>query len=146
MTSWLVTGGAGYIGSHVVRAFAERGIGVVVLDDLSSGHREFVDPGVPFVEGSILDSDLLGRTFAAHDVEGVIHIAGFKYAGESVKRPLHTYGRTWSAPWSCWRKCSGRASARSCSPPARPCTGRPTSPWSPRTPPRTPSRPTVSRS
>ena len=90
MTSWLVTGGAGYIGSHVARVFAERGIGVVVVDDLSSGHREFVDPGVPFVEGSILDGDLLGRTFAAHDVEGVIHIAGFKYAGESVKRPLHT--------------------------------------------------------
>ena len=90
MTSWLVTGGAGYIGSHVARVYAERGIGVVVVDDLSSGHREFVDPGVPFVEGSILDGDLLGRTFAAHDVEGVIHIAGFKYAGESVKRPLHT--------------------------------------------------------
>ena len=91
MRSWLVTGGAGYIGSHVARLFAERGIGVVVVDDLSSGHREFVDPGVPFVEGSILDGDLLGRTFAAHDVEGVIHIAGFKYAGESVNRPLHTY-------------------------------------------------------
>lgn len=90
MKSWLVTGGAGYIGSHVARVFAERGIDVVVVDDLSSGHREFVDPGVPFVEGSILDGDLLGRTFAAHDVEGVIHIAGFKYAGESVKRPLHT--------------------------------------------------------
>lgn len=91
MRSWLVTGGAGYIGSHVARLFAERGIGVVVVDDLSSGHREFVAADTPFVEGSILDGALLGRTFADHEVEGVIHIAGFKYAGESVNRPLHTY-------------------------------------------------------
>ena len=91
MRSWLVTGGAGYIGAHVARLFAERGIGVVVVDDLSSGHREFVAADTPFVEGSILDGDLLGRTFAEHEVEGVIHLAGFKYAGESVNRPLHTY-------------------------------------------------------
>ena len=89
--SWLVTGGAGYIGAHVVRAFTERGIDVVVLDDLSSGHREFVDAGVPFVEGSILDAGLVGQTLADHDVTGVMHIAGFKYAGVSVSRPLHTY-------------------------------------------------------
>lgn len=146
MTSWLVTGGAGYIGSHVARVFAERGIGVVVVDDLSSGHREFVDPGVPFVEGSILDGDLLGRTFAAHDVEGVIHIAGFKYAGESVKRPLHTLRQNVVGTMVLLEEMQRAGSERSCSPPARPCTGRPTSPWSPRTPPRTPSRPTVSRS
>ena len=89
--SWLVTGGAGYIGSHVVRALGEAGLDVVVVDDLSSGHRDFVAEPVPFVEGSIVDTDLLARTMQEHDVEGVVHLAGFKYAGVSVDRPLHTW-------------------------------------------------------
>jgi UDP-glucose 4-epimerase len=89
--AWLVTGGAGYIGSHVVRAFLEQGIEVVVVDDLSSGHRAFVDDGVPFVDGSILDADLLRETFEDHAISGVVHVAGYKYAGVSVTRPLHTY-------------------------------------------------------
>ncbi|PPF60931.1 UDP-glucose 4-epimerase GalE [Clavibacter michiganensis] len=89
--AWLVTGGAGYIGSHVVRAFLEQGIDVVVIDDLSSGHRSFVDDGVPFVDGSILDADLLRQTFEDHSISGVVHVAGYKYAGVSVTRPLHTY-------------------------------------------------------
>lgn len=89
--SWLVTGGAGYIGSHVVRAFGEVGLDAVVVDDLSSGHRGFVRPDVPLVEGSVVDTDLMARTMAEHAVEGVVHLAGFKYAGVSVDRPLHTY-------------------------------------------------------
>ena len=89
--TWLVTGGAGYIGAHVVRAFAEVGLPTVVVDDLSSGHREFVPDDVPLVEGSILDTDLLVRTLRDQQVEGVMHIAAFKYAGVSVSRPLHTY-------------------------------------------------------
>ncbi|TFD74083.1 UDP-glucose 4-epimerase GalE [Cryobacterium sp. Sr8] len=89
--AWLVTGGAGYIGAHVVRAFLAEGIEVVVIDDLSSGHAEFVPEGVPFVRGSILDAELLRRTFAEHDLSGVVHVAGYKYAGVSVQRPLHTY-------------------------------------------------------
>ncbi len=89
--SWLVTGGAGYIGAHVVRAFQTVGLDAVVIDDLSSGHRAFVQPEVPFVEGSIVDTELMVRTMEAHDVEGVVHLAGFKYAGVSVERPLHTY-------------------------------------------------------
>jgi UDP-glucose 4-epimerase len=89
--TWLVTGGAGYIGAHVVRAFGEVGLPAVVLDDLSSGHREFVPDEVPFVEGSILDTGLLASTLREHEVEGVMHIAAFKYAGVSVQRPLHTY-------------------------------------------------------
>ena len=68
--AWLVTGGAGYIGSHVVRAFREQGIDVVVVDDLSSGHRAFVDDGVPFIDGSILDADLLRQTFEDHAISG----------------------------------------------------------------------------
>lgn len=88
---WLVTGGAGYIGSHVVRALQEAGLQPVVLDDLSSGHAGFVPEDVPFIEGSILDAELVNDTLQKYAVEGVIHVAGYKYAGESVKRPLHTY-------------------------------------------------------
>jgi UDP-glucose 4-epimerase len=89
--SWMVTGGAGYIGAHVVRAFEDVGLDVVVVDDLSSGHRQFVREDVPFVEGTIVDTDLMERTMREHEVEGVVHLAGFKYAGVSVDRPLHTY-------------------------------------------------------
>ena len=89
--AWLVTGGAGYIGAHVVRAFREQGIDVVVVDDLSSGHAEFVPSEVPFYRGTILDAELLARIFAENPVSGVVHVAGFKYAGVSVQRPLHTY-------------------------------------------------------
>lgn len=89
--SWLVTGGAGYIGSHVVREFLAAGMDVVVLDDLSSGHRSFVDPGVPFVEDTILDQMVVAKTIANYGVTGVVHIAGFKYAGVSVHQPLRTY-------------------------------------------------------
>ncbi|GAB3612414.1 NAD-dependent epimerase/dehydratase family protein [Humibacter ginsengisoli] len=89
--AWLVTGGAGYIGAHVVRAFAEAGIDAVVIDDLSSGHEDFVPPEVPFVRGTILDGGLLTDVFSQHPIDGVMHIAGFKYAGVSVQRPLHTY-------------------------------------------------------
>lgn len=91
--SWLVTGGAGYIGAHVVRAFEDAGLAAVVIDDLSSGHRGFVRPETPLVEGSVLDTDLVVRACKEHAVEGVVHLAGFKYAGVSVQRPLHTYSQ-----------------------------------------------------
>lgn len=89
--TWLVTGGAGYIGAHVARALLEADMGCVVLDDLSSGHESFVPAGTPFVRGSILDGGLVERTLEDHQVTGIIHLAGFKYAGVSVQRPLHTY-------------------------------------------------------
>jgi len=91
--SWLVTGGAGYIGAHIVRALVEAGLAPVVIDDLSSGHAEFVPEGVPFVNGSIIDTALVESTLREHGVVGVIHLAGFKYAGVSVQRPLHTYAQ-----------------------------------------------------
>lgn len=91
--TWLVTGGAGYIGAHVVRSFVAEGIGVVVLDDLSTGQERFIPADVPLVRGSILDGALLERTFADHDITGVVHVAGYKYAGVSVQRPLHTYAQ-----------------------------------------------------
>jgi UDP-glucose 4-epimerase len=107
--AWLVTGGAGYIGAHVVRALQASGRKVIVLDDLSSGRREFVPDTVRFVLGSVTDAiavaeamrdvigdgDVLGdgdvRGHVGGRVDGVVHLAGFKYAGESVTRPLHTY-------------------------------------------------------
>ena len=89
--TWLVTGGAGYIGSHVVRAFQQAGEPVVVIDSLSSGHPDFVPADVPFVRGTILDGDLVRHALVRHEVTGVVHLAGFKYAGVSVTRPLLTY-------------------------------------------------------
>ncbi|MGY4770879.1 UDP-glucose 4-epimerase GalE [Kribbella sp. CWNU-51] len=87
--TWLVTGGAGYIGAHVVRAFLADGIDVVVIDDLSSGKAGFVPDGVPFVQANLLDGTAVRG--ALDGVSGVVHLAGFKYAGVSVDRPLHTY-------------------------------------------------------
>ena len=89
--SFLVTGGAGYIGSHIVQSFRLAGFDVVVVDDLSSGHRSFVPEDVEFVEGTVLDTELLTKVMHDCGVAGVVHLAGFKYAGVSVQRPLHTY-------------------------------------------------------
>ena len=89
--AWLVTGGAGYIGSHIVRAFRAEGIDVVVLDDLSTGRKEFVPDGVPLVQGSITSVPDLDRAFHAAPIDGVVHLAGFKYAGLSVEQPLECY-------------------------------------------------------
>lgn len=91
VVTWLVTGGAGYIGSHVVRAFRDEGIDCVVLDDLSSGHRGFVPEDVPLVVGSLVDRAAVDEALDGRGVSGVVHLAGFKYAGVSVSRPLHTY-------------------------------------------------------
>jgi UDP-glucose 4-epimerase len=89
--TWLVTGGAGYIGSHIVRSLDAAGLEPVVIDDLSTGHEDFVPKGVPFVRGTILDGGVVLQAIQDHGVSGVIHVAGFKYAGVSVQRPLHTY-------------------------------------------------------
>ncbi|MFI5509807.1 UDP-glucose 4-epimerase GalE [Mycobacterium sp. NPDC051804] len=95
--TWMVTGGAGYIGSHVVRALQDADIPVVVLDDLSTGLEQFVPASVPLVRGTLLDADRVAKVLRDHGVQGVIHIAGFKYAGVSVRRPLHTYEQNVSA-------------------------------------------------
>ncbi len=89
--TWLVTGGAGYIGAHVARALEDRGLPVVVLDDLSSGHRGFVRAGTVLVEGTVTDPGTVRAALVDHGCTGVVHLAGFKYAGVSVDRPLHTY-------------------------------------------------------
>jgi len=81
----LVTGGAGYIGSHVVLALCEGGYEVVVLDDLSSGNREAVDDRAEFIQGSTLNNDNVAT--ALNGVDAVIHLAAFKAAGESMIDP-----------------------------------------------------------
>ncbi|MET9223695.1 UDP-glucose 4-epimerase GalE [Streptomyces sp. NPDC003300] len=89
--TWMITGGAGYIGSHVVRALVADGQQVVVVDDLSTGDPERLPAGVPLVRGTVLDRALLDRTLGEHDVRGIVHIAAKKQVGESVERPLWYY-------------------------------------------------------
>jgi UDP-glucose 4-epimerase len=87
----LVTGGAGYIGSHALLALLEAGRPAVVLDDLSTGVRERVPEGVAFHQGSVADRELVRRVVAQHGVGGVLHFAGSKDAAESLDQPLHYY-------------------------------------------------------
>ncbi|MYT35827.1 UDP-glucose 4-epimerase GalE [Streptomyces sp. SID8356] len=89
--TWLITGGAGYIGAHVARAMAAAGERVVVLDDRSSGVVERLPDTVTLVEGRIADRALLDRVLAEHAVSGVVHLAAKKQVGESVERPLLYY-------------------------------------------------------
>lgn len=87
----LVTGGAGYIGSHVVLALTDAGRRTVVLDDLSSGRRAAVPEGIPFVEGGVGDAALVADTVARHRISTVMHFAGSIVVPESVERPLDYY-------------------------------------------------------
>lgn len=86
----MVVGGAGYIGSHMVKCLLEAGHHVVVLDDLSSGFRGAVLGG-DLVVGSCADGALLDRLFAAHRFDGVLHFASFIQVGESVSEPANYY-------------------------------------------------------
>lgn len=89
--TWLITGGAGYIGAHVVRAMTRAGERTVVYDDLSTGFADRVPEGVPLVVGSTLDRARLDDTLAEHGITGVVHLAAKKQVGESVDLPLHYY-------------------------------------------------------
>ncbi|WP_327592600.1 UDP-glucose 4-epimerase GalE [Streptomyces chartreusis] len=89
--TWLITGGAGYIGAHVARAMTGAGERVLVLDDLSAGYPARLPEDVPLVQGSSLDGDLLKRVFAEHSVTGVVHLAARKQVGESVAQPTRYY-------------------------------------------------------
>ncbi|MGE0820270.1 MAG: UDP-glucose 4-epimerase GalE [Candidatus Nanopelagicales bacterium] len=89
--TWVVTGGAGYIGSHVVAAFAAEGIPSIVLDDLNSGRTAFVPDGVELHHGSITDAPAVAEVLRRPGVEGVVHVAALKYAGVSVREPLDSY-------------------------------------------------------
>jgi UDP-glucose 4-epimerase len=83
----LVTGGAGYIGSTTVDLLRRRGEDVVILDDLYRGHREALDPAIPFYEGKVEDAALVARIAREHHIDACIHFAALIEAGESVKDP-----------------------------------------------------------
>jgi UDP-glucose 4-epimerase len=87
----LVTGGAGYIGSHTVYALLDRGDAVVVLDNLSTGVKGQVGPGAVFVQGDVADTALVKKTIADHGIDAVIHFAGSIVVPESVADPLAYY-------------------------------------------------------
>ncbi|MBL7638128.1 UDP-glucose 4-epimerase GalE [Atlantibacter hermannii] len=94
----LVTGGAGYIGSHTVLQLIEDGFEVVILDNLSNSSQEslrrvesLVSKKIPFIEGDINDQKILSDVFSQYDIKAVIHFAGLKSVGESVKNPIDYY-------------------------------------------------------
>ena len=82
----LVTGGAGYIGSHTVRLLRERGRDVVVLDTMEFGHRAAMAE-TPLVVGDVADREIVSRVIREYEVDAVIHFAGYKAAGESMEQP-----------------------------------------------------------
>ena len=84
----LVTGGAGYVGSHVVWALVEAGYRVVVLDDLSTGFRDAVAAEAQFVQGDLGDCDLIDKLIAEQSVTAVVHLAASVVVSESVAQPL----------------------------------------------------------
>src|SRR5829696_539612 len=121
--AWLITGGAGYIGGHIVAAMREAAEEVVVLDDLSSGDLDRI-PGVETVIGSVGDAGLVTRVLCDHDVQGIVHVAAKEQVEESVRLPLYYYRETWTGCSSSWRPRSRPTFPRSCcSPPAPPSTG-----------------------
>ena len=95
----LVTGGAGYIGSHTVSLLASRGYKVVVMDNLVFGHKEaIVDEGVELVVGEVGDRALVSELFDRYDFGAVVHFAAYAYVGESVTNPLKYYRNNTAEP------------------------------------------------
>lgn len=87
----LVVGGAGYIGSHMVKALIAQNYDVVILDNISTGHRSLVTGGGRFIYGDLGDTTLLDRLFSEHHINAVMHFAAFSLVGESVRLPLKYY-------------------------------------------------------
>jgi len=89
--TWMLTGGAGYIGAHVLRSLQRSGRDVVVVDDLSTGVTRKVPDGVAAVSLDICDPAAVERVLVQHGVTGIVHLAAKKAVGESVERPLFYY-------------------------------------------------------
>ena len=87
----LITGGAGYIGSHMTHALCDRGEKVVVLDDLSTGRRAAVASAASFIRGDAGDQGLVRQLISTHGIDAVIHFAGSIVVPESVAEPLRYY-------------------------------------------------------
>lgn len=105
MGNILVTGGAGYIGSHTVKLLGEAGHSVVTVDNLSKGYREAVLYG-EFYEGDVADSQFIGDIIKKHDIDSLIHFAALTIVPESVEKPLLYYGNN---------TCKTRALLETCS-------------------------------
>ena len=92
-TTILVTGGAGYIGSHAVKALAQQGYNVVILDNLVYGHQDIINSAfdAKLIVGDIGDRSLLDQIFAEHSIQAVMHFAAYAYVGESVQNPAKYY-------------------------------------------------------
>ena len=91
MARVVVTGGAGYIGSHAVRALVDAGHAVAVVDDLSAGHEAAVPKGVPLAQAAVHDVDAVRRVLVEHRADAVMHFAAWLDVGESVRKPLAYY-------------------------------------------------------
>jgi UDP-glucose 4-epimerase len=91
LSTWLVTGGAGYIGAHVVKSFLENDFKVVIVDDLSTGLARKVPPNVVFEKIDIAETNKLAQIMKSNKVEGVIHLAAKKAVGESMINPSLYY-------------------------------------------------------
>lgn len=89
--SILVTGGAGYIGSHAVYQLIDQGLDVVIVDNLQTGHRGAIHPKAKFYEGDLRDRDFMREVFRKETIEGVIHFAANSLVGESMEKPLQYY-------------------------------------------------------
>jgi UDP-glucose 4-epimerase len=101
----LVTGGAGYIGSHMVHHLLEKGEDVIVLDNLSTGVKENLPAGIAFIEGDVGDEALLSNLFGSHSFDSVIHFAGSVVVPDSVAQPLDYYQNNTSASRSLIAAC-----------------------------------------
>ena len=84
----LICGGAGYIGSHNVKAFTQRGEEVIVVDSLETGHRASVPEGIKFYHADIRDSEALDKIFSENQIEAVVHFCAYSLVGESMEKPL----------------------------------------------------------
>jgi len=87
--AWLITGGAGYIGAHVVQETLASGRDVIVLDDLSTGLKSRFPSDVPLIHTNVTNADAVFSAFEDYSIDGVLHLAARKQVGESVERPIY---------------------------------------------------------
>ena len=94
----LVTGGAGYIGSHTARLLRDRGRDVVVLDNMEFGHRSAIGD-TPLIEADIADVAVVAKVVKRYDIKAVVHFAAYKAAGESIEQPGRYFQNNVSKKW-----------------------------------------------
>ncbi len=93
----LVTGGAGYIGSHVALALQAAGYGVIIIDNLTTGHQSLVPPGTRFIMGDLKQTELLNKIMSEYKISAVLHLAASALLGESFRMPIEYYANNCGA-------------------------------------------------